>query len=185
MSDGEQVLAQPVPQVAKAPRNKAVIVLAIVVVLETIVILGLGAVLACQFWTYGPMIGGPSADDQMAWMAADDLALQVGEYLVAGDAEGYMSLYDSDDPSVDFEKVKSDFVRASESATANAQYMSENYSTYEDEESGEMIVRTSVSGMDWDTGRPMGGRLSIYVNADTMMLTGKTGRTLKPSMVGW
>lgn len=168
---------QPVVIVAEPPKKKTVLVLSIIAGLEAVIILGLAAVLVFQYCMWGPYPYDPGMEN--AWIVTDDLGYQVGDYLIDGDVDAYMDLYDEDDDSVDFAAVKDDFLRVSEVATETAEYMTESYMIYEDKDTGDTIVRTTVSGTDWNTGRSIGGRLSIYVNVDTMMLTGKAGRTLE------
>ncbi|MDZ4065149.1 MAG: hypothetical protein U1E22_10855 [Coriobacteriia bacterium] len=167
----------PVPVV----RSTAVIVLSVVVIVQTLLIIGLVGALVWMCTTGGGMFFGgmPSQDEQNAMMAVESMASDVGYYLGAKDSEGYLSLYEANDEHVDRERVESEFLRASETATSSAEYMAETYEIFTDEDTGETIVATTISGMNFETGRPMGGRLKIVVNADTQKLTGREGRKLK------
>ena len=130
------------------------------------------------------MNGMPSPEEEELWMRSDEMAMEVGYFVVDGDLESYLDLYDPDDPHVDHAAVEADFTEVAAKATerdGEVEYMSDMMPiTYEDEATGETIVKVTVSGMDYDTGGPAGGRITLYVLVEDgeMMLTGKEGRDL-------
>lgn len=184
-------VAPETPPQASGPRlSTAVIVLSVIVAVEAVIIVLLGAATAflwgqMQMWG-GPdmMYGMPSPEEEQLWMAADEMAMEVGYLIAEDDLESYLDLYDADDPHVDFAAVEADFTEVAQKAAeaeGNVEYMSDMMPTvYEDDETGETIVKVTVSGMSFNTGATIGGRLTVYALAGDgeMTLTGKEGRDL-------
>lgn len=185
------VAAHDTPPQTSAPRlSTAVIVLAVIVAVEAVVIVLLAAATAflwgqMQMWG-GPdmMYGMPSPEEEQLWMAAEDMAVEVGYLIAEDDLESYLDLYDTNDPHVDFAAVEADFAEVAQKAAeadGNVEYMSDMMpATYEDEATGETIVKATISGMDYNTGAMVGGRLTVYalVGDGETTLTGKEGRDL-------
>ena len=111
--------------------------------------------------------------------------MQVGYLVVDDDLESYLDLYSADDQYVDFEAVEADFAKAAQRAREagdDIEYMSDMMPvTYEDEASGDTVVRVSIAGMDFQTGAPTAGRLTLHILDEDgeMSLTGKEGRDLR------
>lgn len=174
----------------------ALTILSIVVAIDTVLILALG-VFVGYLWGQRNMypeemiFGMPSQEDEEIWMLADQMAMEVGYLIVDGDIEAYLDLYEAGDSSVDLASVQADFEEVAEKATeaqGNIEYMSDMMPiVYEDEDTGETIVRITVSGMDYRTGTPSGGRLTIHILYDDgdMTLTGREGRDLSTTSTMW
>lgn len=95
-------------------------------------------------------------------------------------------MYEAGDPHVDFAEVEEAFLEAVEKGQGveDVEYMSDMMMppvTYEDQGTGETVLRVSVTGVDYATGEPRGGRVTLYVLDEDgdMTLTGKEDRDLK------
>jgi hypothetical protein len=182
---------------APAKRSTAVIILSIIVAIETVIIMLLGGFAAYlwgqqSFYAEDMFYGMPSAEDDEMWMLADQTAMDVGYLILDDDLQAYLDLYDANDSHVDFDSVEADFrevVEKAQEAEGDIEYMSDMMApmVYEDEATGETIMRLTISGMDYYSGRSAGGRLTVYVlydDGDTV-LTGKEGRELSVTDTIW
>jgi hypothetical protein len=177
--------------------NRAVIILSVVAGVLALVVVGL-AVTVGYLWGERSsrsedyyMDVAPSAEEQEAWVLAEQMAMDVGYLIVDGDLDAYLDLYKVDDPHMDRASVEADFNAVAEKARAlegQVEYMSDSMPIlYEDESTGETIVRVTVAGTDFESGRSSGGRLTVYVllSDDGTTLTGREGRELKTTGTIW
>lgn len=186
---------QPVATPVSAPRSRTTTILAAVAIIEGVIILVLLAVLAFGamsfFGPYGPGIwpmamGEDWEEQERVWMIADEASYEINMYLQDGDTEGYMSLYDESDPSVDFDKMRTDFEELADKASeAEADLMPGMTELFEDVETGETLARVSFELSDWDTGRTI-GRIRTFMlvpeqDGEDIQLTGREGRDLESS----
>ena len=140
----------------------------------------------------GSMLGMPSPEEEEMYMATESVAMDVGYMIRENDSQEYLALYDSADPHVDLAEIEADFektVAAAADAEGGVEFMSDMMPiVYEDQTSGETIVKISVSGMDYRTGMPGAGRLTMYClyqNGEVLGLTGRDGRDMKVQSTGW
>lgn len=174
--------------------NTVLMILSIVVAIDTLLILALGVAVGFLWGersSNAGMYSAPSAEEQEMLMFTDQMATEVGYLIVDNDLEGYLRLYDPNDPHVDRASVESEFTavaQKAQEAEGGLEYYSDMMPTvYEDEATGETIIRASISGSSSNTGRPAGGRLTVYVLYDDgdITLTGRVGRELKSTGTIW
>lgn len=188
---------QPVPAYVAVPpatKSRASTVLGVVAIVEGIIIVLLLVVIgfgfSAYFGPYGPGImpwgmGGDWAEEERVWMLSEDLGYDISIYLQDGDLEEYLTLYDANDSSVDFDAVAEDFNAASEKAQAEeVDVYAGMTELFEDTSTGEMVARVDFELSDWDSGRTV-GRIRTYMtvpdedSSEEPMLTGKVGRDLE------
>jgi hypothetical protein len=184
----EPAPARAVPQavpVVRDPLRTWLTVLTIVVVIHLLITIVLGVGAAIYSTTYFGMAPG---DD---YMQAEMIASDVGYYVSVGDVDGYMDLYARDDEHVDREAVRREFEQVAGSFDAtqtSSEFTSDQVVVYEDEETGETIVRITLSAYDYETGRPIGRRLSVWALLEDefeTVLTGPDGRQLSDGESVW
>lgn len=184
----------PIQVTVPAKRSTAIIVLSVVVAIETtmLVLIGVfGLFVAGPFFLGGVIPGASFMGDEEAWMLSDQMAMDVGYLILDGDLDSYLALYDANDPHVDLPSVERDFLEVAEKAQeldGSVDYMSDMAPMmYEDDATGETIARLTISGIDFNSGRSVGGRLTFYVLYEDgqMTPTGREGRDLTATSTGW
>lgn len=184
------------PETQRASRgNTLLMILSIVVAVDTLFILMLGVAVGFLWGEQSSRVEdtsyAPSAEEQEIWMFADQMATDVGYFIVDNDLKAYLNLYNPDDPHVDLASAESEFADVAQKAQEGegaVEYMSDTMPiVYEDESTGETIVRVTISGMNPNSGRPAGGRLTLHIlyNDGDMTLTGREGRELKRTGTIW
>ena len=129
-------------------------------------------------------MGMPSADQEQVLMAVDGITMDIGYHAQDGDTEAYLALYQEGDEHADIAAAQEEFAAFAEEASEDVEYMpGMTFDVFQDTESGEMVVKTRVEGMNMNTGGSAGGRLEVWVVVDAetgeVYLTSETGRDLE------
>lgn len=192
MPPGATPPAPPLP-VGAAPvaqRSTAVVVLGTIVAIQAVVILGLLLALGSMAF-FGPFGMMDIGFDDENYLLADDVGYEVRALLERGDLEGYLEMYDEDDPKVDRAKVRKDFETAAEGAgrrDSSFEVYPGMWQEFRDTESDDRLMRLDLEMTDWNTGRSV-SRLRVWVRLDQpsgeIVLTGNLDRQLESVGMPW
>jgi len=124
----------------------------------------------------------PSAEDAELYAKGEEVGLEVGYLVEEKDLDGYMALYREGDASVDMAEVEAAFTKAMDrTGDEPLEFYSEYTTAYEDKDTGERLVRITVSGENIMGSGGTGVRLVVWALVDEagVVLSGGEGRDLE------